>query len=114
MATSRMSRMTPSMATEAEDLAFRYRTLLAARRILDAEFRLATHPRRDELYVERLRRLRTYLRNSIASIERRMVSLGMELPDADSEDDVQDRLPQVPSPVRAEDAGQYGPSSQNE
>ncbi len=65
---------------EAEDLAFRHRTLVSARRILDAELQLtARPPQRDDLYVQRLRRLRTYLRNSIADLERRMQALGLAI-----------------------------------
>lgn len=65
---------------EAEDLVFRHRTLVSARRILDAELRLTARPlQRDDLYVQRLRRLRIYLRNSIADLERRMQALGVAI-----------------------------------
>ena len=75
---------------EAEDLVFRHRTLISARRILDEELRSTARPaQRDDLYVQRLRRLRIYLRNSIVDLERRMQTLGVaimgddELPPSD-------------------------------
>ena len=75
MAASRPNVPAPS---ETEELTFRYRTLVSAQRILDAELCSVVHPaHRDDLYVQRLRRLKVYLRNSITALERRMEALGI-------------------------------------
>lgn len=88
------SRSNVSMPSEAEELAFRYRTLVSAQRILDAELGSVVHPsHRDDLYVQRLRRLKTYLRNSIIALERRMEALGIATDDA-----VSLHEPPLPSP----------------
>ncbi|MDX9860009.1 MAG: hypothetical protein RBS99_03740 [Rhodospirillales bacterium] len=89
------------MPSEAEELAFRYRTLVSAQRILDAELGSVLHPsNRDDLYVQRLRRLKTYLRNSIIALERRMEALGIAMTD----DIVSLHDPHPPSPL---DPGGY-------
>lgn len=86
---------------EAEELVFRHRTLVSARRILDAELRLtARPPQRDDLYVQRLRRLRIYLRTSIADLERRMQAQGLAIM---GDDELPTPDPTALSPRRARD-----------
>lgn len=68
-------------AAEAEDLEFRYRSLLAARRILDDQEESPLGNTR--LRNERLRRLRLYVESSIAALEQRMETLGLSLPKSD-------------------------------
>lgn len=72
---------TASHAAETEELEFRYRSLLAARRILDEQEE--TSPGNTRLQTQRLRRLRLYIQNSIAALESRMQQLGLTLPQSD-------------------------------
>ncbi len=58
---------------ERDDLVFRHRSLVAAREILEQQYeRAASRPKKDQLTIERLRRLRAYVINAIAAIERAM------------------------------------------
>ena len=72
-------------AAEAEELEFRYRSLLAARRILDEQDDSSLKNTR--LRSQRLRRLRLYVQNSIAALESRMEQLGLTLPQPDVTED---------------------------
>ncbi|MBE0532873.1 MAG: hypothetical protein IH626_18785 [Rhodospirillales bacterium] len=76
------SRSEALIASEAEDLVFRHRTLISAQRILEAELHVALGPlHRDDLTVQRLRRLKVYLRNSIVALEKRMEAVGVAITD---------------------------------
>lgn len=70
--------LSPANVAEAEELEFRYRSLLAAQRILNEQE--STSPATTRFQVERLRRLRLYIQNSIAAVERQMESLGLSFP----------------------------------
>ena len=65
----------PAHTAEAEDLEFRYRSLLAAQQILNEQE--AACPATTKFQIERLRRLRLYIQNSIAAVERQMENLGI-------------------------------------
>ena len=69
--------LSPANVAEADELEFRYRSLLAAQRILDEQE--AASPATTRFQSERLRRLRLYIQNSIAAVERQMETLGLSL-----------------------------------
>lgn len=66
---------------EVQDLEFRYRSLLAAQRILDEQ--AAPSSAGSGLHRERLRRLCHYIRNAIAAVEHRLDELGVGPPSGD-------------------------------
>lgn len=67
---------------EIAELSFRYRTLVAAQRILQEQLEAANHlAHGDGFYLHRLRKLKAYIADSLAGVERAMQGSGMVPPD---------------------------------
>lgn len=96
------SRRTP--LTEAEELAFRYRSLVAAERILERQGQPGGGSA--TLRADRLRHLRQYIRNAIATVECQMKDLGLTPPPMDEVDPPRDltetRSQEGPQPLGRE------------
>ena len=80
--------------TEAEELEFRYRSLVAAERILERQSQPGGGSA--ALRTDRLRHLRQYIRKAIATVERQMKELGIAPPPLDQIDSPPGQSPSRP------------------
>lgn len=67
------------VVVEVEELEFRYRSLLAAQRILDEKVEPSSGS--GALRTKRLKSLRRYIEHSISVVERQMAQLGLPRPE---------------------------------